>query len=224
MVIFWVTSICNGKTSNCKQKHEQVTNNEIVIFTPLCVTLTSICWPAQIKPPLVEKHRISWTGGIGPSVDCTYRGQNFHSSSGIRIRDPSVRVVQDRTRLRPSIVSSLVLLWWGDTVSVELGSQRVIHKWIWSSGGMILTGRNRRTRRETCPSATLSSTNSTWTDLSTNPRLCSEKPAASHLSCGTSCVVILQRQETTPTTTRYTEEIHRSQNIKYRVNRCKCGK
>jgi hypothetical protein len=36
-------------------------------------------------------------------------------------------------------------------------------------GGMILTGGNRRTRRKTCPSATLSTTNPTWTNLGANP-------------------------------------------------------
>jgi hypothetical protein len=33
-----------------------------------------------------------------------------------------------------------------------------------NDGGMILTGENRRTRRETCPSATMSTTNPTWID------------------------------------------------------------
>jgi hypothetical protein len=33
-----------------------------------------------------------------------------------------------------------------------------------SLGGMILTGENRRTRRRTCPSTTLSTKNPTWTD------------------------------------------------------------
>jgi hypothetical protein len=33
-----------------------------------------------------------------------------------------------------------------------------------SDGGMILTEENRRTRRKTCPSATLSTTNPTWID------------------------------------------------------------
>jgi hypothetical protein len=46
----------------------------------------------------------------------------------------------------------------------------------WSNGGIILTEENRRTRRETCPSATLSITNPTWTDLG-EPGLHSEKPA-----------------------------------------------
>jgi hypothetical protein len=38
-----------------------------------------------------------------------------------------------------------------------------------SHGGIILTGGNRRTRRETCPSATSSTTNPTWTDPGAKP-------------------------------------------------------
>jgi hypothetical protein len=38
---------------------------------------------------------------------------------------------------------------------------KMIHEWIWSSGVMTLTGENRRTRRKTCPSATISTTNPT---------------------------------------------------------------
>jgi hypothetical protein len=38
-------------------------------------------------------------------------------------------------------------------------------------GGMILTGENRRTRRKTCLSATLSTTNPTWNDPRANPDL-----------------------------------------------------
>jgi hypothetical protein len=45
-------------------------------------------------------------------------------------------------------------------------------------GGMILTEENRRTRRRTCPSATLSTTNPTWTD----PGLSGERPATNHSS------------------------------------------
>jgi hypothetical protein len=41
---------------------------------------------------------------------------------------------------------------------------------------------NRRTRRKTCPSATLSTTNPTWTDLGVNPGLCGERPATNCLS------------------------------------------
>jgi hypothetical protein len=44
-----------------------------------------------------------------------------------------------------------------------------------------LTGVNSRTRRKTCPSATLSTTNPTWID----PDLRGEKPATNNLSHGT---------------------------------------
>jgi hypothetical protein len=46
---------------------------------------------------------------------------------------------------------------------------------------MKLTGENRRTRGKTCPSATLSTTNPTWTD----PGLRGERPATNRLSHGT---------------------------------------
>jgi hypothetical protein len=50
---------------------------------------------------------------------------------------------------------------------------------------MKLTGENRSTREKTCPSATLSTTNPTWTDLRSNPGLRGEKPATNRLSHGT---------------------------------------
>jgi hypothetical protein len=50
---------------------------------------------------------------------------------------------------------------------------------------MILAGENRRTRRKTCPSATLSTTNPTWIDPGANSGLHSEKPATNRLSHGT---------------------------------------
>jgi hypothetical protein len=40
-----------------------------------------------------------------------------------------------------------------------------------NDGGMILTGERRRTRRKTCPSATLSTKNPTWIDPGANPSL-----------------------------------------------------
>jgi hypothetical protein len=51
-------------------------------------------------------------------------------------------------------------------------------------GGMILTGKNRRTLRKTCPSATLSTTNLTCIDPGANPGLRGEKPATNDLSHG----------------------------------------
>jgi len=44
---------------------------------------------------------------------------------------------------------------------------------------------NRRTRRKTCPSATLSTTNPTWIDPGANPGLRGERPATNRLSHGT---------------------------------------
>jgi hypothetical protein len=54
-----------------------------------------------------------------------------------------------------------------------------------SDGGMILTAENRRARRKTCPSATLSTTNPTRIDLGANPGLRGERPATNDLSHGT---------------------------------------
>jgi hypothetical protein len=51
---------------------------------------------------------------------------------------------------------------------------------------MKLTGENRSTRREkTCPGATLSTKNPTWTDPGSNPGLSGERPATNRLSHGT---------------------------------------
>jgi hypothetical protein len=48
-----------------------------------------------------------------------------------------------------------------------------------------LTGENRKSRRKTCPSATLSTTNATWIDPGANPGLHGERPATNYLSHGT---------------------------------------
>jgi hypothetical protein len=50
---------------------------------------------------------------------------------------------------------------------------------------MKLTGENRSIRGKTCPSATLSITNSTRTDPGSNPGFCGERPATNGLSHGT---------------------------------------
>jgi hypothetical protein len=50
---------------------------------------------------------------------------------------------------------------------------------------MLLTGQNRRTRRKTRPSATLSTTNPKWFDPGANPGLRVERPATNDLSHGT---------------------------------------
>jgi hypothetical protein len=47
---------------------------------------------------------------------------------------------------------------------------------------MKMTGENRSTRRKTCPSATLSTTNLAWTDQGSNPGILGERPATNRLS------------------------------------------
>jgi hypothetical protein len=49
----------------------------------------------------------------------------------------------------------------------------------------ILTRENRKTRRKTCPSATLSTINPTWIEPGVNPGLRGERPATKNLSYGT---------------------------------------
>jgi hypothetical protein len=48
------------------------------------------------------------------------------------------------------------------------------------TGGMKLTGENRRTRGKTCRSATSSTTNPTWTDPGSNPGLLNPREAVCH--------------------------------------------
>jgi hypothetical protein len=69
-----------------------------------------------------------------------------------------------------------------------------------SYGGMILTGKNRSTRRKSAPVPTLSTTDPTWTDPSANPVLCRDRPVTNRLSYGTAeinikCLIynVLQR-------------------------------
>jgi hypothetical protein len=52
---------------------------------------------------------------------------------------------------------------------------------------MKLTRENRSTRGETYSSATLSTTNPTWTDPGSNPDLRGERPATDLLSNGSCC-------------------------------------
>jgi hypothetical protein len=74
-----------------------------------------------------------------------------------------------------------------DCVSVELRpltGPLSIRRWHTSSGGTILTGENQITRRKTCPNATLSTTNTTWTNHSANSGLRGEKLKTDRLSHG----------------------------------------
>jgi hypothetical protein len=41
----------------------------------------------------------------------------------------------------------------------------------WNIGGLTLTGKNQSARQQTCPSATFSNTNITWSESGSNPGL-----------------------------------------------------
>jgi len=48
-------------------------------------------------------------------------------------------------------------------------------KGVWSIGGMVLAGENQSTWGKNLPTATLSTTYSTWTDLRADPGFCGER-------------------------------------------------
>jgi hypothetical protein len=60
-----------------------------------------------------------------------------------------------------------------------------IDEWIWSNGGMTLTGEKPTTWKETCPGATLHIIHSKCTDTGSNPGLLGERPATNRLRQGT---------------------------------------
>jgi hypothetical protein len=59
------------------------------------------------------------------------------------------------------------------------------HRWNESDRG------NQSTRGKTCPSATLSTTNPTWTDPWSNPGLLGERPVINRLGHGTAYITLL---------------------------------
>jgi hypothetical protein len=71
-----------------------------------------------------------------------------------------------------------------------LSIPHMIHEWIWGKGGMILTGKNRRSRRKTYPGVTFSTTNPTWTALGTNPAQRDEKPTTNRLTMARPGVIL----------------------------------
>jgi hypothetical protein len=63
------------------------------------------------------------------------------------------------------------------------------------TGAIILTGENRCTWRNTCPSATLSTTSVTWTDVGLNAGLCEERTETYRLSHDTSLYYFSVREK-----------------------------
>jgi hypothetical protein len=77
---------------------------------------------------------------------------------------------------------------WCETTSLNCGLQRGLlfisqvtyeHQEPWWNN---TDGKTEELKRQTCPSATMSITNCTWTDLGVNPGLHSERPVTDHLS------------------------------------------
>jgi hypothetical protein len=60
----------------------------------------------------------------------------------------------------------------------DIWAWRATVEWYWQ-------GKTRRTRRKTCPSATSSATNPTWTNQGSNPGFRGVRPATNRLSHGT---------------------------------------
>jgi hypothetical protein len=58
------------------------------------------------------------------------------------------------------------------------------YKWFWRAMVELFTGQNRRTQRKAYPSATLSTTNRTWTDPGANPVFRGQRPVTNRLSHG----------------------------------------
>jgi hypothetical protein len=59
-----------------------------------------------------------------------------------------------------------------------------MNEWVWSIGGMVLTGGNLIPRRETCHSVTLSTTDPTYTGLGSYLGLRGEMPAPNSVGHG----------------------------------------
>jgi len=79
---------------------------------------------------------------------------------------------------------------------------------MWNIGDMVLTGENRSTRRNNCPSVTLSTTSLTLNDLGLKLGLYGEKPETDRLSHGTVkkafdkiIFLVPHRNKSLPTTT-----------------------
>jgi hypothetical protein len=92
------------------------------------------------------------------------------------------------------ISPTLLFIWMGwDCVwtAATNGLLFIPEWWVWSHSGIILTGESRRTRRKPFPSASLPTTNPTWTDLGANPGFRGERPATNHPSHGTALRIFI---------------------------------
>lgn len=67
----------------------------------------------------------------------------------------------------------------------------VMNEWVWSINGIILTEEILSTRTNTCPTASPSTTSSTWTGLEQNPDLSGERRTTTWVMAGTARLLLL---------------------------------
>jgi hypothetical protein len=89
-----------------------------------------------------------------------------------------LRSPQQKLQTHRSLEAYCITLWWR-WWGVFCFSSLMEHRW------------NEIDRGETCPSATLSTTNPTWTDPGSNPGLRGKRPATNQLSHDTALVLII---------------------------------
>jgi hypothetical protein len=100
------------------------------------------------------------------------------------------RVVYSRTLQYEDFYEVRLHLWTAATNGHIVRSPG--HMWVWRMLVEWYWRENRRTQRETCPSATLSTTSLTWIVQGANLGLRGERPVTNHLSHGTAPVWALK--------------------------------
>jgi hypothetical protein len=93
------------------------------------------------------------------------------------------RAPQEMLRTQRSLEAYCATLWWRLVFPVFLVME---HRW-----NEIDRGKPKYSEKKTCLSATLSTTNTTWTDPGSKPGLCGERPATNRLSHGTALTTLL---------------------------------
>jgi hypothetical protein len=128
----------------------------------------SVCWRKYINVGKISNQQTNYT-----EYEHNRRWRYILTVPEARIKD--VSFFPPGVGLVPKRGYQLTLAYYAFPRWYEFGERR------WND----MTGENRRTRRKTCPSATLSTTNPTWIDPGSNPGLRGERPATNDLSHGT---------------------------------------
>jgi hypothetical protein len=121
--------------------------------------------------PVCDNKFVSFLNVNKVSINCRHLQPSGHQvwkgEYGPRFR----KAANPCTRLFLLLRWDETMFLWKWAATMPIIHPQMIYERMWSSGVMILTGENRRTRRKTYPSATLSTTNPTWSNLGTNAGL-----------------------------------------------------